>query len=340
VSSFFENLVKKLKSVLPPSRDALLVSAAWHLSALFLFLALWYFTELPEVGLIFIFTSALVQTLAYRILMERKLRSERSELQDEVKREVAGVREDLTAQLESSAKGVREDLTAQLESSAKGLKTSSRTVLEEAHTASSAISFLNQIIQPVEPIWFTRGFAASPELLVNIYKLIVNRKPKLVLDLGSGLTTLVAAYALRQNGFGRVVAWEHLREYSLETISLINQHGLSDWASVQEAPLEPTLLDGQEFSWYSQRPTNDQQIDLLLVDGPPESTGPLARYPAIPVLSPWFSGEIAIVLDDAERSDEQKALELWAKVLPSMTTIMGGGNSKRKFAILSLKISR
>jgi hypothetical protein len=180
---------------------------------------------------------------------------------------------------------------------------------------------------------FTRGFAASPELLVNVYKLIVDRKPKLVLDLGSGLTTLVAAYAMRKNGFGQVIAWEHLSQYSLETMALIDLHGLKDWASVKEAPLEQTLLDGQEFNWYSQRPTNNQLIDLLIVDGPPRSTGSLARYPAVPVLSPWFSEKIAIVLDDAQRSDEQKTLEFWGRMLPSMITLIGGENSKRKFAI-------
>jgi hypothetical protein len=53
---------------------------------------------------------------------------------------------------------------------------------------------------------------------------------------------------------------------------------------------------------------------LMVVDGPPGSTGKHARYPALPaVLSHFKNHAIDILLDDYARSDEKEVGSLWEK---------------------------
>jgi hypothetical protein len=47
------------------------------------------------------------------------------------------------------------------------------------------------------------------------------------------------------------------------------------------------------------------EIDLLLVDGPPGSLGEMARYPALHVLESQLASNAVVILDDADRPDER-----------------------------------
>lgn len=53
-------------------------------------------------------------------------------------------------------------------------------------------------------------------------------------------------------------------------------------------------------------------VDLLVIDGPPEATGNWARYPALPLLREKLRSGAVVVLDDTHRADERAILEAWA----------------------------
>ena len=55
---------------------------------------------------------------------------------------------------------------------------------------------------------------------------------------------------------------------------------------------------------------------LLVVDGPPGTVRPMARYPALPVLLNRLAADATVVMDDARRPDEQAIAERWAAGLP------------------------
>src|SRR5699024_11977254 len=61
---------------------------------------------------------------------------------------------------------------------------------------------------------------------------------------------------------------------------------------------------------------NIQGIELVVVDGPPQATGELARYPALPTLAEHLAPEARILFDDANRPDETRALEAWREAYP------------------------
>lgn len=57
-------------------------------------------------------------------------------------------------------------------------------------------------------------------------------------------------------------------------------------------------------------------IDLLVVDGPPEQTAPLAREPALPRLLPRMATRWTVLLDDADRPDETEIVRRWLTLAP------------------------
>ena len=61
------------------------------------------------------------------------------------------------------------------------------------------------------------------------------------------------------------------------------------------------------------RPDQDR---VLFVDGPPATTGPQARYPAMPLLSGSLSPVATAVLDDLVVPDMQEVLRRWLDAYP------------------------
>ncbi len=164
----------------------------------------------------------------------------------------------------------------------------------------------------------TRGWAASPDLLMVLVDLVVSERPSLVVECGSGASTLWLALAMRRFEVdGRIVALDHDPIFGAKTRDLLARHGVSDLAEVRDAPLESFSLDGETYSWYARRAWEDlKAIDLLFVDGPPATTGHRARYPALPLLSGLLSPAATAVLDDLVVPDMQEVLRLWLDAYP------------------------
>ncbi|MBD5786361.1 class I SAM-dependent methyltransferase [Cellulosimicrobium terreum] len=172
------------------------------------------------------------------------------------------------------------------------------------------------------------GWALDPTAILWLVDEIERRRPERVVECGSGTSTFWIAMALRQNGRGQVIALDHLEDFAQRTRSVVERHGLSDVAEVRLAPLTPTQTPRGEFQWYDVDPASVGPIDLLVVDGPPESTGPLARYPALPVLHGALTAESHILVDDVHRSDEKQAIEHWLEELPRLRSDFTNGVSE------------
>ena len=181
-----------------------------------------------------------------------------------------------------------------------------------------ALQTLNAVLPANDVLPATRGWAASPDLLAVLVDLVVAERPSLVVECGSGASTLWLALAMRRFEIdGRVVALDHDPVFGGKTRDLLARHDVGDLAEVRDAPLESFSLDGETYSWYARRAWQDLTgIDLLFVDGPPATTGHLARYPALPLLSGALSPVVTAVLDDLVVPDMQKVLRLWLDAYP------------------------
>lgn len=170
-------------------------------------------------------------------------------------------------------------------------------------------------IRPEYPMPTTRGFAASPDLLKKISETVLNRKPGLVVEASSGVSTLMIAYCLKRIGSGKVIALEHDEKYASISAELIRTHGLDDIAEVVHAPLREVEIDGKKWLWYDtgKLEAENRTIDILIVDGPPNNVQDHARFPALPVLFDKLTTESLIILDDVKRKDEQQTISMWKK---------------------------
>lgn len=178
-----------------------------------------------------------------------------------------------------------------------------------------AIFSLFATIQPRLALPKMRGWSISPDAANTIIGLIKENRPTFILEAGSGVSTLIAAYCCEKHGRGKIVSLDHEEEYAENTRKLIRQHGLESYASVIYAPLIQYDNEVVNQPWYdtSELSLTKRQIDLLIVDGPPQHTHSLARYPAVPLLYKHLSDEAVIVLDDYNRDDEKGIAKLWVE---------------------------
>ncbi|ELX08754.1 hypothetical protein Jab_2c08110 [Janthinobacterium sp. HH01] len=165
----------------------------------------------------------------------------------------------------------------------------------------------------------TRGWAASPDFLLEVARHARTLRQATVLECSSGVSTLVLARCMQLNGGGKVYSLEHDVHFAAQTRAHLRRHGLQDFATVIDAPLTPYDLDGLSWPWYdlAQLPALPS-FDLLVIDGPPQATRAEARYPAGPLLFPRLSAGATVYLDDAARPDEQAILRRWRQEFPKL----------------------
>ncbi len=162
----------------------------------------------------------------------------------------------------------------------------------------------------------TRRWAASPDFLRELALHALHAHPKVIAECGSGVSTIILARCMQINQSGHVYSLEHLAEYAEGTRQELERHGLKEWATVLNAPLRFYELRGEEWPWYSIDKLPKTGFDMLVVDGPPEETSRLARYPAGPLLFGQLNAAAVVFLDDANRQQEKVVLRRWAEEFP------------------------
>ena len=74
------------------------------------------------------------------------------------------------------------------------VKLHSKKNIEDAYNQLEILVTLINNLDIKNKIPFTRGYAGSPDYLYQISKTISQEKPKLILEVGSGVSTLISSY--------------------------------------------------------------------------------------------------------------------------------------------------
>ncbi len=166
--------------------------------------------------------------------------------------------------------------------------------------------------------------AMRPAGLVTVLNDVWFRTPELVLELGSGVSTVVVARLLRQLGTGRLLAVEHDESWAHRVQRQLDREGLADVAGVVRASLRPHEGAWGDTHWYDEVALSTavdeagRPIEVLVVDGPPawQPGAEHARYPALGSLAGRLAAGARIVLDDIERAGETDVLARWQREHP------------------------
>ena len=181
-----------------------------------------------------------------------------------------------------------------------------------SYRQSEALQQLFALLKFSAPIPPTRSWAASPDLLLTIAELVRTRKPRLVVELGSGVSTLIVAKA----GARKVISIDNSAEFAEKTREMLKDHKVRG-VEVRVAPLK---AHASGVDWYDTAKLKDlKKIDMLIIDGPPGSKNPDARKPALKELLAKLSPNVVVVIDDVNRIGERQLAEAFAKALPRHT---------------------
>jgi predicted O-methyltransferase YrrM len=164
-------------------------------------------------------------------------------------------------------------------------------------------------------------WAASEDLLLWLAGYVLEHRPRTVVDLGSGQSSVWMAAAMRTAGYdGRVIGVDHDEDFAQGTRELARRQGVQDWLTVIHAPLREQEIGGRTVRWYDvDALAGIEGIDLMSIDGPPGQGTSHARWPALPALHDRLSADAVVVLDDMIRRDEQEILDDWTTRFPGFT---------------------
>lgn len=170
------------------------------------------------------------------------------------------------------------------------------------------------------PLAFGGTYALTADAAAVLAREVSMRRPQVVVELGSGVSTVLVGRLVQQRGAGRIYSLEHDVAWAVETRKLVSAAGLESFVEVLDAPLVDQQVGDQRFSWYAVPDVVHAlgAIDLLIVDGPPQRIDPdgFPRYPALPVFAAQLSGNAAVFVDDANRPHETETVRLWLERFP------------------------
>lgn len=251
------------------------------------------------------------------------------------------------AKIEADIAGLKSLVRARDDRAQKSLRAGFSSLL-------NMMTILPQLdIDGVLPPFPHQGFEITGEEAVFLFHLIRRHRPRLIMELGSGTSTVLFAAALRANGAGRLISVEHDEAHAQQRMQLLEQANLADWVEPVVAPLEERQVGDRRFSWYAIDPLLNglkESVDLLFVDGPPGKMQSLSRFPALPVLAPHLSPRALVFVDDGGREDEMQMIELWRELddvsfdaeplgfLPHAPVLLTMAGSARRIA--ELRVSR
>ena len=167
------------------------------------------------------------------------------------------------------------------------------------------------------------SWKADTGLLKLVVDHIFAHKPRLVVEFGTGASSLIIARALQMAGGGSLISFDQHPDFVEATRLWLAEHGLE--ADLRYVPLRPSP-GGWPGLWYDHGPLA-HGIDLMLIDGPPWTIHPLTRGAAGTLFDHIAPGG-TVLLDDAARPGERVVARRWRKAWPDFDFTLWKGGTK------------
>lgn len=155
--------------------------------------------------------------------------------------------------------------------------------------------------------WGNAGWSSDCSYLKRLLLEIMQRENLVILECGSGLTTLLLGIVADRQQH-RIIACEHLHDWQHRMADILTKEGIKN-AEVLWCP----LIDYGVFDWYDTTKINlmpNTLVDLVICDGPPGQTrGGRSGLPYL--LSTQFRDRCLILVDDTHRTSDKEILHQW-----------------------------
>ncbi len=185
--------------------------------------------------------------------------------------------------------------------------------IRQSYRQGEAFTQLISLLKFEAPLPPTRNWAASPDLLLTLHHHAQRTSPRVILDLGSGLSTLVLA---KSAPAAQVISIDNSPEFAAKTAQVLLDHKISN-VDLRVAPLVP---HSSGVDWYQPSALSGiTEINLLFIDGPPGSKNPAARHPAFDECLRLLAPDAIVIIDDVGRDGEREMAEKFAASLPHHT---------------------
>lgn len=166
------------------------------------------------------------------------------------------------------------------------------------------------------------GYCLEPAGLMFLASVVRQRRPKIIVECGAGISTLFLADVLKEihgEGAGiRYITLEESADVANKMTASIAKCGFQRFARILNLPLAETQAGGRRSKWYDlddvqlRDITGGQPIDMILLDGPSGNHG--SRFAAVPILHPHVRKGTCFFLDDALRDNELEIGRQWAEL--------------------------
>ncbi len=154
-------------------------------------------------------------------------------------------------------------------------------------------------------------WSAAPDFLATVIQYCNSIKPETIVECSSGTSSIVLAKCYSSIEDSHVYSLEHESHYANITRTELEKHNLGDRCTILESPLIDYSINSSNYLWYQLDKLNINNIDMLVIDGPPGFIQTNSRYPAVPLLIEKLSDNAFILLDDASRDDERNTVLRW-----------------------------
>lgn len=216
----------------------------------------------------------------------------------------------------------------------------------------AALAVQHSLSQGELPLHFG-DVSITPELAQQLISLVQRNQYDLIIEFGSGTSTLLLAQTLlgytrqwQQNGRSishqgksehnqvipsehdlpkRIISFEHDKTYYHQTLQDIKHQRLHEIVELEHAPLveypdtvQPTLFYDckARLEQLARLFSGAEKRILVLVDGPSASSGQISRTPALPLLLNYLARHrLDVILDDYHRESEQNSAQQWRQLL-------------------------
>ena len=181
-------------------------------------------------------------------------------------------------------------------------------------------ALLDRLELPHDALPNLGSWKADTWFLWRIVETIERLRPREVVELGCGASSLVIARALERNGGGRLTSFDQHEGFVASTGEWLGGYGLTP--TMRHAPLAEDKSSWSTI-WYDLSAV-PQEIDLLVIDGPPWTLNPFVRGRAETLFDRIVPGGV-VLLDDAARPGERVVASRWRRKWPGFRfTLMPG----------------